>query len=175
VSNTPGNNTQIDVPLTVILNSGQLDLLKKEVDYKNKFFVKLAKEQIEKGRWPLLKHAVVFNKLVVLKQKYLSQLSINYGLHSIEVENSIIDQMRGLVMRIYAINSVYQSKGNQTPGVDGKILTADKRLEYLEKVNFNFLLKNYKPSPIRRVFIPKVKNEVRPLGILTILDRIIQT
>jgi len=174
-NSTLGNNTQIDGPLTVILNLGELGLLKKEVDRKTKVFVKLVKEQIEKGKWPLLMHAVVFNKLVVLKQKYLSQLSINYGLHSIEVENSIIDQMRGLVMRIYAINLVYQSKGNLTPGVDGEILTADKRLEYLEKVNFNFLLKNYKSSPIRRVFIPKVKNEVRPLGILTILDRIMQT
>lgn len=174
-NSTLGNNTQIDGPLTVILNLGELGLLKKEVDRKTKVFVKLAKEQIEKGKWPLLMHAVAFNKLVVLKQKYLSQLSINYGLHSIEVENSIIDQMRGLVMRIYAINSVYQSKGNLTPGVDGEILTADKRLDYLEKVNFNFLLKNYKSSSIRRVFIPKVKNEERPLGILTILDRIIQT
>jgi len=174
-NSTSGNNTQISGLLTVILNLGELDLLKQEVDRKTKVFVKLAKEQIEKGRWPLLEHAVLFNKLIVLKQKYLSQLSINYGLQSIEVENLIINQMRGLVMKIYAINSVYQSKGNLTPGVDGEILTAEKRLYYLEKINFNYLLKNYKPSPIRRVFIPKGKNGERPLGIPTILDRIIQT
>jgi hypothetical protein len=94
--------------------------------------VKLAKEQIEKGKWSLLKHAVAFNELVILKQNYLSQLFINYGLHLIEVENPIINQMCELGMKIYAINSAYQGKGNLTSGVDGKILTAAKRLEYLE-------------------------------------------
>ena len=83
--------------------------------------------------------------------------------------------MRGLVMRIYAINLVYQGKGNLTVGVDGETFIAAKLLEYLEKVNFNFLLKNYKSSPIRRVFIPKGNNKERPLGVLTIMDRIIQT
>ena len=101
--------------------------------------MRLAKKRIEKGRWPLIKHAVEFNKLIVLKQKYLSQLSINYGLQSIEVENSIINQMRGLTMRIHAINSVYLSKENLTPWVDGTTLTAKKRLEYFEKINFNYL------------------------------------
>jgi hypothetical protein len=43
--------------------------------------VKLAKDRIEKGKWILLKHAVAFNELIGLKQKYLSQLSISYGLH----------------------------------------------------------------------------------------------
>jgi len=127
--------------------------------------VKLAKEQIEKGKWPLLKHVVAFNELVVLKQNDLSQFFINYGLHLIEVENSIINQMCRLVMKIYAINS----------GVGGEIFTAAKRLEYLEKVNFNFLLKNYKSLHRRRIFIPKGKSEKYLLGIPTILDRIIQS
>lgn len=169
------NNTQIGGLLTVTRDLVEFYLLKKKVDHKTKAFVRLAKEEVKKGRWPLLKHAVEFNKLIVLKQKYLSQLSINYGLESIEVENSIINQMRGLSMRIYAINLVYQSKGNLTAGVDGITLTVEKRLEYLEKINFNYLFKNYKPSPIRGVFIHKGKNEQRPLGILTIMDRIIQT
>jgi hypothetical protein len=137
--------------------------------------VKLAKEQIEKGKWPLLKHVVAFNELVVLKQNDLSQFFINYGLHLIEVENSIINQMCRLVMKIYAINSVYKSKGNLTSGVGGEIFTAAKRLEYLEKVNFNFLLKNYKSLHRRRIFIPKGKSEKYLLGIPTILDRIIQS
>lgn len=174
-NNTSGNNTQIGGPLAVILNLRELELLKKEVDHKTKIFVKLAKDQIEKGKWPLLKHAVFFNKLIALKQKYLSQLSINYGLQSIEVENSIINQMRGLVIKIYAINLVYMSKGNLTSGIDHEVLTAQKRLNYLEKINFNYLLKKYKPSPIRQVFIQKKKNQKRVLGIFTILDRIIQT
>jgi hypothetical protein len=137
--------------------------------------VKLAKEQIEKGKWPLVKHVVAVNELVVLKQNDLSQFFINYGLHLIEVENSIINQMCRLVMKIYAINSVYKSKGNLTLGVGGEIFTAAKRLEYLEKVNFNFLLKNYKYLHRRRIFIPKVKSEKYLLGIPTILDRIIQS
>ena len=149
--------------------------MEKEVDHKTKLFVKLAKEQIERGRWPLLKHAVVFNKLIVLKQRYLAQLSIHYGLKSVEVQNAIIKQMCGLTLRIYAVYTVYQSEGNLTAGVDGIVLTADKRLDFLEQLNFNKFLKNYQSSPIRRVFIPKRKGEERPLGIPTIMDRIVQT
>jgi len=110
-----------------------------------------------------------------MKQKYLAQLSSFYGLTSEKVEASIIKEIRGLTMRIYAINAVYQSKGNLTAGVDGVTLTADLRLEFLKKLSFKLLLIKYKASPIRHVLIPKGSGKLRPLGIPTIMDRVVQT
>jgi len=77
-------------------------------------------------------------------------------------------------MRVYSVNLVYQSKGSKTPGIDGKIIAAENRLECLSLLTYNSLLK-YKASCIRRVFISKGKGKLRPLGILTIADRLVQT
>jgi len=78
-------------------------------------------------------------------------------------------------MRIFAIETVYRSQGSKTPGVDGFLLSKENLLDQLDILTGNSLLK-YKASPIKRVFIPKGKGGgVRPLGILTISDRIVQT
>jgi retron-type reverse transcriptase len=77
-------------------------------------------------------------------------------------------------MRIYAVETVYRKIGNLTPGVDGEKLTKDNMLSQLDYLR-SIKLKRYIPSGIRRVFIPKGKDKLRPLGIPTIKDRIIQT
>jgi len=169
------SETQTSGILVVNQDLELLQYLKNEVFRKTKYFTKLAKLEIEQGRWPLVKYADIFNKLIELKQCYLAQLSIIYGIYSPEVEKGIINQMRGLSLRIFAVNSVYMGKGNLTAGIDGEILTAVKRLDYLKLLNFNKFLHNYKCSPIKRVFIDKDKKEKQSLGILTILDRIVQT
>ncbi|HJV17812.1 MAG TPA: group II intron reverse transcriptase/maturase [Bacillales bacterium] len=76
-----------------------------------------------------------------------------------------------------AIHKIKANKGSQTPGVDDEtmrdnILEQDY-LKVIERVQKT--LQQYKPSFIRRVYIPKPgKQEKRPLGIPTIFDRIIQ-
>lgn len=78
-------------------------------------------------------------------------------------------------MRIFAVETIYRSTGNRIPGVDGEILTKEKLLDHVKSLTRNNLVK-YKPSPIKRVFIPKPeKGEMRQLGIPTIRDRIVQT
>jgi RNA-directed DNA polymerase len=78
-------------------------------------------------------------------------------------------------MRVSAVESVYRSRGNRSPGVDGIILTRENLISQVDALRFNQLFK-YKASPIRRVFIPKPgKSEPRPLGIPTINDRCVQT
>lgn len=63
-------------------------------------------------------------------------------------------------------------------GVDGMsvaefALEADKRLEELAEA---LRARRYKPEPVRRTYIPKPgSREKRPLGIPTIIDRIVQT
>lgn len=76
-----------------------------------------------------------------------------------------------------AIHNIKANKGSKTPGSDGlTIRDAFLNKRYDEVVNtIRISLSSYKPEPVRRVWIPKPgKKELRPLGIPTITDRVIQ-
>ncbi|WP_407536958.1 reverse transcriptase domain-containing protein [Cetobacterium somerae] len=75
-----------------------------------------------------------------------------------------------------AIDKLKRNKGSKTPGIDGirlKDILADKT-EIIMRVQEALRGNNYKPSPVRRIEIPKENGKTRPLGIPTIFDRIIQ-
>ena len=74
-----------------------------------------------------------------------------------------------------AYRNIKKNKGSKTAGADGKTI------EDLNKWSISNLishiqkrLKWYKPNKIRRVEIPKDNGKTRPLGIPTIMDRLIQ-
>jgi RNA-directed DNA polymerase len=113
--------------------------------------------------------------LVQLKQKFLALLSRECGLHSARVESQVLSWLCNLEMRVFAIETVYRSRGSKTPGVDGIVLGKENLHYYLNILREDNLLK-YKSSGTRRVFIPKGEGtDLRPLGIPTIEDRIVQT
>lgn len=72
--------------------------------------------------------------------------------------------------KLLAVKKVMQNKGSKTPGVDGVIIKTPEEKLALAK---NMKRRGYKPSPLRRIYIPKAGNpqKRRPLGIPTIADR----
>ena len=77
-----------------------------------------------------------------------------------------------------ALWHIIANKG--APGVDGmsvKPLAASEELreKFLSDLQAQLQTKCYKPSPVRRVLIPKANGKMRPLGIPTVRDRVVQT
>ena len=76
---------------------------------------------------------------------------------------------------LLAYRNIKKNSGSHTKGVDGKNISHLANLEpdTLIKLVQN-KLKNYFPNKVRRVEIPKDNGKTRPLGIPTIMDRLIQ-
>ncbi len=92
------------------------------------------------------------------------------------------------LLAIYIITQ--KNKGRNTPGIDGKVYLTSK--ERMELSNEKFDYRTYKFQPVLRHYIPKTpenwrkelqkkgkkntsKTELRPLGLMTIKDRIMTT
>ena len=79
---------------------------------------------------------------------------------------------------LVAWDHVARNKGARTAGVDG--VTARQIIEQGEVVGFLIGIArtlrdgSYQPSPVRRVLIPKPGGKFRPLGIPTLVDRVVQ-
>ena len=76
----------------------------------------------------------------------------------------------------YAWEEVRKNGGSA--GVDGvtiESLEAGKIEDYLHTLSEDLRRQTYKPSAVKRVWIPKGKGEQRPLGIPTVRDRIVQS
>jgi len=74
-----------------------------------------------------------------------------------------------------AYRNIKRNTGSKTAGTnkltidDIKHLSIEEVVEHVQK-----MFQSYKPECVRRVFIPKTNGKVRPLGIPTIWDRVIQ-
>jgi len=62
------------------------------------------------------------------------------------------------------------------PGLDGMTIGAFPAFarQHWERIRSSLIEGTYHPAAVRRVFIPKPNGDLRPLGIATVLDRVIQ-
>jgi RNA-directed DNA polymerase len=70
--------------------------------------------------------------------------------------------------KVLAVRRVTENAGRKTPGVDHVVWDSPE-----DKVQAVHALqrRNYRPQPLRRVYIPKSDGKMRPLGIPTMVDR----
>ena len=115
-----------------------------------------------------IRHAEYYNLVDVFDRMYADSKSGKKFSHLME----IIISNENIKL---AYRNIKKNTGSNTAGVDGKTI------EYLEKMSAEKLVQivrnkmsKYKPQPVRRVEIPKPNGKMRPLGIPTITDRLIQ-
>lgn len=87
----------------------------------------------------------------------------------------LVEAMANEVTIVTAVHNIKSNKGSKTAGVDK--IKMDKYLQ-MPKDELILLIqscfRNYRPKPARREYIEKSNGKKRPLGIPTVLDRIIQ-
>jgi RNA-directed DNA polymerase len=70
--------------------------------------------------------------------------------------------------KLLAVKRVSSNRGKRTAGVDGFVLeTPAQKWRQAQQLN----AKDYKPKPLRRIYIPKKNGKRRPLGIPAQADR----
>jgi RNA-directed DNA polymerase len=72
-----------------------------------------------------------------------------------------------------AWEEIRRNQGSQTPGIDRETGN-DIDLERIRQLSKKLREGSYQPHAVRRVYIPKSHGKLRPLGIPTIEDRLVQ-
>ena len=74
---------------------------------------------------------------------------------------------------LMAYQNIYASQGNMTKGTDGKTINA-MSLNRIEGIIASLKDESYQPQPSRRTYIPKKNGKMRPLGIPSFDDKLVQ-
>lgn len=115
-----------------------------------------------------LRNAEYYN-LQEIQDKLYEQSKMN------KTFNSLIDIITAKENILLAYRNIKKNNGSKTPGID------NMTIEDIEKWSSDQLIKCirkkfewYQPKAVKRVEIPKPNGKTRPLGIPTIIDRIVQ-
>jgi len=101
------------------------------------------------------------------------------GLYAKSQSNGIFNDLMGIIRSEENIRLAYRNikrnGGSNTAGVDGRTIKDIEKMSADEYVNLvQRKLMWYKPKAVRRVEIPKPNGKTRPLGIPTMIDRLVQ-
>jgi RNA-directed DNA polymerase len=122
---------------------------------------------------PKLITLIDLREKVFSEQTKLASLAKSHGVKSKKVQRKMEILIRSFNFRKCAVENITSHSGSKTPGLDNYTFeNQDDRNKMVEILLV--LLKSYKASPVKRVFIKKKDGKQRPLGIPTIQDRCLQ-
>lgn len=87
--------------------------------------------------------------------------------------NRVYRNMFNRNLFLQAYQNIYSKQGNMTAGTDGKTIDA-MSIERIDRIIDTLKDESYKPVPARRIYIPKKNGKLRPLGIQSIDDKLVQ-
>ena len=73
-----------------------------------------------------------------------------------------------------ALDAIRANKGLNTPGTDG-VRGEDLDQDRIEQLAEKLRMGTYQPTPVRRVYIPKRTGKLRPLGLPSAEDKVVQS
>lgn len=121
----------------------------------------------------------LLKKNSIRNAEYYDMIGVQDRLYAESAKGRVFTDLISIICSDANIKMAYRNlKGNDgsnTPGVDGMTfenLSGISEMELIAKVKGKIL--NYQPKAVRRVYIPKPNGKKRPLGIPTVIDRIVQ-
>lgn len=118
-------------------------------------------------------------KRKIRNSEYYDMEIVFDGLYAKSREGKLFTHLMEIIEREENIKLAYRTikmnSGSNTAGMDRRTIKNLMELseeEYVRLIRKQF--SNYHPRPVRRVEIPKPNGKMRPLGIPTIVDRIVQ-
>ena len=111
--------------------------------------------------------------------EYYNMIGIQDKLYADSKDGKTFKNLIGIIASENNIKMAYRNlktnSGSNTAGVDGMTFEDIDKLSESELVTkVRDKIHNYQPKAVRRVYIPKANGKLRPLGIPTVIDRIVQ-
>lgn len=88
--------------------------------------------------------------------------------------NKLYQKLYNPLLWLKAYESIAPQPGNMTAGVDGNTIDG-AGWQLINGMIEELKTSRYKPHPVKRIYIPKANGKLRPLGIPTFRDKLLQT
>jgi group II intron reverse transcriptase/maturase len=88
--------------------------------------------------------------------------------------DKLYQKLYNVELWLMAYERIAPKPGNMTPGADGSTVDG-MGLELIKEMIIELKASRYKPNPVRRIYLPKPNGKMRPIGIPSFADKLLQT